>query len=113
MEAGESVTEACVREVFDETGLRVQVKRLISVYTSPHVLLKYPDGNKWQIVVLHFEAEILDGELVLSEETTKLGFFSQSESLALPMNMLDRKRVSDGFANCAETLVCDDFSDSK
>ncbi len=110
MEAGESVTEACVREVLEETGLRVQVKRLVGVYTSPHVLLEYPDGNKWQIVVLHFEAEILAGELVPSEETTEFGFFSQSESLALPMNILDRKRVSDGFAQNATTLICEDFS---
>lgn len=47
MESGESVTEACVREVFEETRLRVEVKGLVGVYTSPHYLLEYPDGHRW------------------------------------------------------------------
>ena len=55
MVTGESLSEACKREVFEETGLDVNVKRLISVYTSAHRLLAYPDGNKLQVVTLHFE----------------------------------------------------------
>ena len=47
MDAGEDFSEACAREVYEETGLRVEVKRLISVYTNPHLLLEYPDGNRW------------------------------------------------------------------
>ena len=45
MEAGENFSEACVREVYEETGLQVEVNRLISIYTHPHILLEYPDGN--------------------------------------------------------------------
>jgi len=51
MEAGESITEACRREVLEETGLSVRVKRLMGVYTTPNWLLEYDDGNKWQILV--------------------------------------------------------------
>ncbi len=40
MEAGESLTEACAREVLEETGLQVIVKRLISVFSDPHWLLR-------------------------------------------------------------------------
>src|SRR5260221_1051116 len=63
MEPGESTTEACAREVFEETGLRVTVKRLIGVYSTPHRLLEYPDGNRWQLVVLYFEAGAIGGAL--------------------------------------------------
>ena len=80
MEAGESFSEACKREVWEETGLAVNVNRLIGIYTSPNLLLEYPDGNKWQLVVLHFEAELINGELTLGEETTEFGFFSLSSS---------------------------------
>ena len=69
MEPGESFSEACQREVMEETGLDVNIKKLISVYTSPHRLLEYPDGNKLQPVVLHFEVEIVSGE------TSELVFF--------------------------------------
>jgi len=109
MASGESFSEACKREVQEETGLEVNVKRLIGIYTSPNLLLEYPDGNKWQLIVLHFEAEFAYGELKPSEETTEFGFFSLSEISELDMNKLDRKRVLDGFAKSHNTLVNDDF----
>lgn len=110
MEPGESVTEACAREVLEETGLQVEIKRLIGVYTTPHRLLTYPDGNRWQIVVLHFEAMPIGGELRTSAETTELRFFTPAEAKCLPMNELDWRRVADGFAQRASAVVCDDFT---
>lgn len=109
MDPGESVSEACVREVREETGLKVRIKRLIGVYTSPHLLLEYPDGNRWQILVLHFEAEVVGGELKAGDETIEARYFACAEAEALAMNALDRQRVVGGFANRAEAIVCDDF----
>lgn len=109
MEPGESVSEACAREVWEETGLHVRVKRLIGIYTSPHLLLEYPDGNRWQIVVLHFEAEPVGGELIAGDETTEVGYFTRAEAERLPMNALDRRRIADSFAGQPGAFVCDDF----
>ena len=109
MEAGENFSEACQREVWEETGLKVTIKRLIGIYTSPNVLLVYPDGNKWQLVVLHFEAEFVEGELTPSEETIEFGFFSLAEINQLDINGLDKKRVFDGFANTQSALINDNF----
>ena len=109
MMAGESLSEACERETLEETGLKIKVNRLLSVYTSPHRLLTYPDGNKWQPVNLHFEAEIISGELTLSEEATAFGFFSLLETESLEMHGMDRMRVGDGFAGKMETVIYDDY----
>jgi ADP-ribose pyrophosphatase YjhB (NUDIX family) len=109
MEPGENVTEACAREVLEETGLQVEVKRLVGVYTTPHRLLEYPDGNRWQIVVLHFEATLLSGMLCTSNETTEARFFTQREAQDLPMGTLDRRRVADGFTHQTAAQICDDF----
>ena len=109
MEAGESFSEACKREVQEETGLEVNVKRLIGIYTSPNLLLEYPDGNKWQLVVLHFEAELLSGKLKASDETADFGFYTLSEISNSDMNGLDRKRVLDGFARLQNAIITDDF----
>jgi ADP-ribose pyrophosphatase YjhB (NUDIX family) len=109
MEPGESLSEACQREVWEETGLEVKIIRLISVYTSADRLLEYPDGNKLQPVVMHFEAEIAGGELRISEETTEFGFFSLLELGKLDMHGMDRSRVLDGFAHKPEAIIHDDF----
>jgi ADP-ribose pyrophosphatase YjhB (NUDIX family) len=109
MESGESFSEACKREVREETGLSVDVKRLIGIYTSPDVLLEYPDGNRWQLVVLHFEAEAIRGELTISNESTEVRFFSLDEIIGLEMNGLDKQRILDGFARNVEAFIHDDF----
>ncbi len=110
MEAGESFSEACEREVKEETGLNARVKHLVGIYTSPNLLLKYSDGNKWQLVVLHFEAEIVDGELQASDEATEFGYFELNEIDSLDMNELDRRRAIDGFQRITEPVICDDFA---
>ncbi len=109
MEAGENFSEACVREVYEETGLRVEVKRLISIYTNPHVLLKYPDGNRWQLVILHFETKIIDGELKPSKESPELNFYSLEEIKSLEMGTLDHFRIEDSFANQESTIIHNEF----
>lgn len=109
MDPGESFSEACEREVKEETGLDVQATHLLGVYTSPHLLVEYADGNKYQLVVLHFEAEQIGGNLEVSDETTELAFFSKSEIPILDMNELDRKRALASFTQNKETAICNDF----
>ncbi|MBI5838615.1 MAG: NUDIX domain-containing protein [Chloroflexi bacterium] len=105
MEAGESVAEACEREVWEETGLRVRVKRLIGVYSNPDQLVIYPDGNKSFFVVLSFETELISGTLGLSDETTEVGYFSMEEIENMPMHAQHNKRVADALACHPEALI--------
>jgi ADP-ribose pyrophosphatase YjhB (NUDIX family) len=98
MEAGESIMEACVREVYEETGLRVHVKRLVGVYSNPHILLEYADGNKYHMVNLCFEAETVEGEAQLSDETTDFGYFSPSEIEAMDLMEHHRNRIEDALS---------------
>lgn len=79
MEAGESLAECCIREVWEETGLSVRIVRLVGVYSTPHRIVTYPDGNEWQIVSHNFEAEVIGGSLTLSDETTEFGYFTPAE----------------------------------
>ncbi len=95
MEAGESAAEACEREVWEETGLRVRVKRLIGVYSNPDQLVIYPDGNKAFFVVLNFEVELISGELGLSNETTAFGYYTLKDMESMPMHAQHKMRVED------------------
>ena len=109
MEPSESTTEACCREVFEETGLEVRVSRLVSIYTNPDLLLEYPDGNRWQLVILHFEVEQVRGEPTISTETTAWNYFSAEELVDLEIGSLDRLRIADAFAAQPATIIRDTF----
>jgi 8-oxo-dGTP pyrophosphatase MutT (NUDIX family) len=98
MESGESAAQACEREVLEETGLKVRVTRLIGVYSNPDQLVIYPDGNKAFFVILSFEAEILEGEPGLSDETTDFGYFSLEDMDSMPMFGQHKQRVVDAMA---------------
>lgn len=104
MDAGESPSETILREVFEETGLRVRVKRLAGVYSDPNQLVMYQDGNKVQIVALHFEAEITGGTPGLSDETSDFGWFSLEEMDGMEMLGHHKKRIEDTLAGKAEAM---------
>jgi 8-oxo-dGTP pyrophosphatase MutT (NUDIX family) len=99
VDPGESVAEACEREVFEETGLRVHVKRLSGVYSSRDQLVVYPDGNAVQIVTLNFEVEEFGGELRLSAETTEARFFPLDEAGRMPLFHGHNQRIADAAAD--------------
>ena len=105
MESGESVAEACEREVWEETGLRVRVTRLVGVYSHPDQLVVYPDDNKAHIVALHFEAEILSGEPGLSNETTEFGYFTLAELEGLEFLGRHKERIFDTLEKRPQALI--------
>jgi 8-oxo-dGTP pyrophosphatase MutT (NUDIX family) len=105
MEPGESVAEACEREVWEETGLKVRVKRLVGVYSHPDQLIVYPDGNKAHIVALHFEAEIVSGEPALSSETIDYGYFTLQELEGLEMLGRHKERILDTLEQHPKALI--------
>ncbi len=104
MDAGESVQEAILREVFEETGLRVRLTRLVGVYSDPNQLVMYADGNKVQIVAVHFLAEITGGTLGLSDETSAFGYFSLEEMEGMEMLGHHKKRIEDTLAGKTEAV---------
>lgn len=82
LDPGESVTQAGIREVKEETGLAIQAVRLIGVYSipTPDRLIDYPEGLTHSIDIV-LEGSILGGDLAHSEESEAVGFFDPS---ALP-----------------------------
>ena len=105
MDAGESASECCVREVWEETGLRVKVTRLIGLYSSPDRITTYADGNRWQVVALSFEAEVIGGELGLSDETTEVGYYSLEEIEKMDVMEPHVERIHDALLNQLSAFI--------
>jgi len=105
MEPGESAAEGCEREVFEETGLSVRVKRLVGVYSHPDQLTVYSETDKFQIVALHFETEVTGGELGLSDETSDFGYFTLDEAEKLELLGRHKERILDTLAGQQEAFI--------
>ena len=104
IDPGESAAEACVREVFEETGLQVKATKLVGIYTSPDILVEYPDGNKIQPVAFSFEVEITGGTLGLSDETTEVGYFTIKEMENMDMMEHHVQRIYDALESLPEAI---------
>ncbi|MBB6672820.1 NUDIX domain-containing protein [Cohnella nanjingensis] len=87
IEPGETPAEAVVREVWEETGLRVTPERLSGVFGGKDFRYTYPDGNQVEYVILMFECAAVGGHLeAIDGESAELRYFPSSAPppLALP-----------------------------
>lgn len=75
IEAAEHPAESAAREVFEETGLEVQVSRLLDA-SAP--------GRGINVVILFYEAHPVGGKLVPGDDASDAGIFKQHE---LPTNI--------------------------
>jgi len=105
VEIGESVRDAIVRAVREETGLSVEVVRLIGVYSDPRIqIVRYPDGNVVHYISTLFACRIEAGDLRTCEETLALQFFNPAD---LPDDFLPmhRVRIQDALANSSAAFI--------
>lgn len=105
VEIGESVADAAVREVREETGLRVTVRRLIGVYSEPRLqVVRYPDGNVWHYVTVCFECTVRGGRLTTCDETLALEWVAPNR---LPKTILPNHvvRIRDARRRSARAFI--------
>ena len=106
VDAGESVSQAAVREIWEETGIHTRIKRLVGLYSDPqhNVISAYPDGSLIHFVILAFECEYLSGDLRISEESTDAGYFVPS-SLPEKTVLCDLRSIRDALENRGEPFI--------
>ncbi len=77
VEAGESVADAAIREMQEETGFEVSLTGLQGIYSGPkdHIVTYDDNGDVRHLVDLVFTAQIVGGQLACSRESLRLEFF--------------------------------------
>jgi 8-oxo-dGTP diphosphatase len=102
METGETVEEAVLREVREETGLDVVVEQLVGVYSKPQK----------QEVVLTFRCRPIGGVLTATEESSACRYFSVHQ---LPQKLLPkhRQRVEDALLHQERAVLRNQLSSTE
>lgn len=91
LEPGEQPAPAVVREVWEETGVRVRVERLATVVTQePHT---YPNGDRVQFLDLAFRCRPVGGEpRADGDESLEVAWFAPGEMPVMADRVLERIR---------------------
>jgi 8-oxo-dGTP pyrophosphatase MutT (NUDIX family) len=80
VEPEELPSEAALREMWEETGLRVELTRLVGVFGGPDYVVQYANGDRTSYAMIVFEARIIGGSLRPDGvETSDVRFFTREE----------------------------------
>jgi 8-oxo-dGTP pyrophosphatase MutT (NUDIX family)/ubiquinone/menaquinone biosynthesis C-methylase UbiE len=105
MDLGETLDQTAMREAQEETGLTVQLERLVGLYSS-----YYPPGTFGEnsparaILVALFRAHATGGNLTLNAEVTEFGWFDPDH---LPQDLTPQhvKRIHDAAQETATIVI--------
>ncbi len=86
MDLGEYMAETVVREVLEETGIKVEVTGVVGIYTNPHHVMAYDDGEVRQQCSICFTTRTIGGELRTSSETKEVRYVAPAELSQLNMH---------------------------
>jgi 8-oxo-dGTP diphosphatase len=81
VELGETIQDAAVREILEETGLNVKIEALLDVQTDLHTDAK--SRVVYHYVLVDYLASPMGGRLTLSKESSDGGWFSASQAKRL------------------------------
>ena len=94
MNIGESVGEAVIREVKEETTLDVEPTGVLGIYSDPGHVIAYADGEVRQEFSICFAARVVGGQLAVGDqESTEVRFVKPSDVDSLPMGRSTRLRI--------------------
>jgi ADP-ribose pyrophosphatase YjhB (NUDIX family) len=93
MELGESIEDCAVREVKEETGLDVEVTGLVGIYTNPHHVMKYSDGEVRQQFSICYTTRLIGGELAYDSESTDIAWVEPGKIAKLSMHPSMKLRI--------------------
>jgi len=96
LELGETIAEAVVREVFEETGVEVEVTGFAGIHTDPGHVIAYDDGLVLQEFSVCLHARPVAG-LARADgvETSEVRWFEPGELAGLDLHPVMRRRIAD------------------
>jgi 8-oxo-dGTP pyrophosphatase MutT (NUDIX family) len=89
----EAPQDAVVREVWEETGLRVEPTRLCGVFGGPEFRVTYENGDESHYVMAVFECRRIGGDAATDGDERSTSGSSRRRSSDDPLASLGKGRV--------------------
>jgi ADP-ribose pyrophosphatase YjhB (NUDIX family) len=103
VDLGETLEQAVLRELLEETGLKAKVLRLVGVYSDPMGSLHMAQGPEWHTVRVSFLCEVTGGTITASSETSQIAYFPLDR---LPPMITDHaRRVKDAATGNGDAVI--------
>ena len=96
-DVGETIGQAVIREVKEETGIDVEPTDIIGVYSDPKHVVAYTNGEVRQQFSICFRARPTGGELLTSDESSEVHWVSRGDLDALNIHPSIQLRIDHGF----------------
>lgn len=99
VELGEKLSEACAREMLEETGLEIEVLELINAYD----MVERDDSEKvkYHYILVDFLAKPVGGEEKPSEEVVEMKWVTREEARKMDLTRTARKVIDELFGGGA------------
>ncbi|MEV6388910.1 NUDIX hydrolase [Nocardia xishanensis] len=102
---GEYIAETAIRETREETGIDIQVTGLVGIYTNPHHVMAYADGEVRQQFSICFRAKPVGGALHTSPESPRVQWVGRGELDGMSIHPSIRLRIDHGYARLPEPYI--------
>jgi 8-oxo-dGTP pyrophosphatase MutT (NUDIX family) len=92
-ELGETPSECAVRECEEETGITASITGLLGIFSDPHHIVRYSDGETRQQFEITLLGRPLSGEPISNAEASEVGWFTLAEIDGLDVHASMRRQI--------------------
>jgi ADP-ribose pyrophosphatase YjhB (NUDIX family) len=96
-ELGETLTETAIRETIEETGVKIRIVGLIGIYSNPHHVVAFSDGEVRQEFSICFRGRPVEGAPRSSDESTDVDWVPRGRLDHLDIHPSIRLRIEHGY----------------
>jgi ADP-ribose pyrophosphatase YjhB (NUDIX family) len=106
IEPSETVSEAIIREVREETGLQVAIQRASGIYSQPDAqIYTYTSGEIAHYITTCFRCEVVNGMLRSDGQETLAATFADPRQLPEPFMPVHRQWINDALMQTGQTFI--------
>jgi len=94
MELGETPTECAIRETQEETGVTVEPIGILGIYSDPHHVIAYTDGEIRQEYEVMLIARPVAGTPAVNDEASDVRWLAPDDLATLDIHGTQRRQIN-------------------